>query len=91
MLQHAFDNGVGAFTMEEIIFCSLSFIWPAISFADCPLPVANSALSSSISSAFTSEKLLTKLSGFCIPWAMPAVSSPGKPFFRVDELGLGFL
>ena len=37
--------------------------------------------SSSISSADTPEKLLTKLSGFLISWAMPAVSWPSEASF----------
>ena len=38
---------------------------------------------SSISSADNAEKLLTKLSGFLISWAMPAVSWPSEASFSV--------
>ena len=38
---------------------------------------------SSMSSAETAEKLLTKLSGFLISWAMPAVSWPREASFSV--------
>ena len=40
-----------------------------------------SSFISSINSLFTSEKLLTKFNGFCISWAMPAVSSPSEAIF----------
>ncbi len=44
-------------------------------------PLASSTSISSISSIFTSEKLFTKFSGFCISWATPAVSSPNEAIF----------
>src|SRR4051812_19047211 len=43
----------------------------------------SSSFSSSVSSAETAEKLLTKFSGFLISWAMPAVSWPSEASFSV--------
>ena len=43
--------------------------------------LAMSSRSSSISSRDSAEKLLTKLSGFLISWAMPAVSWPSEASF----------
>ena len=49
-------------------------------------PSSRISLSSSMSSPETSEKFLTKFSGFLISWATPAVSSPRAASFCCETI-----
>jgi hypothetical protein len=78
--QHVLDDRIGALAvlhdLIEIVAQSVS----ARVFAS-PFILCNVSCSSSIISTETPEKLLTKLSGFLISWAMPAVSWPSEASF----------
>ena len=80
MLQHAFYNGICAFA---VVVYFLFILFDIISYCFYFLDIAfiNFLFISSINSVFTSEKLFTKFKGFCISWAMPAVSSPREAIF----------
>jgi hypothetical protein len=81
MQQHAFYNGIGAFTVMVRFFARFPITSFAIDLASSRFPLSASSFSSASNSLFTSEKLFTKLSGFCISWAMPAVSWPRLAIF----------
>ena len=66
---------------DDIIFSLFCFISFAIAFYFILYFLIYSSFISSINSLFTSEKLFTKFNGFCISWAMPAVSSPRMAIF----------
>src|SRR5512139_1868689 len=72
MQQHALDDRIGALAMlHDLVEIALKHIG---NLADLSSQLAIACRSSSISSTDTAEKLLTKLSGFLISCAMPAVS-----------------
>ena len=77
--QHVLDDGIGTLAvLHDLVEIALQRVRQFVDFSS-PLFVevgtsSSASCNSSISSVETPEKLLTKLSGFLISWAMPAVS-----------------
>ena len=77
--QHVLDDGIGALAvLHDLVEIALQRIRQFVDLccAACSSRCASfkASCNSSISSTETAEKLLTKLSGFLISCAMPAVS-----------------
>ena len=88
MQQHVLDDGIGALAVLHDLFevalaaCRSDLVDLAARLVVERAP-ASASRNSSISSTDSAEKLLTKLSGFLISWAMPAVSWPSEASFSV--------
>ena len=88
MQQHVLDDRVGALAvLHDLVEIALQHIRHLVDLR-ARLAVdgygrASASRNSSISSTESAEKLLTKLSGFLISWAMPAVSWPSEASFSV--------
>jgi len=80
MFEHAFDDAVGAPPVLGDLFEIAVSIWTTssisarLSSSSTASAGAAVSFSSPNSSTDKSAKLLTKLSGFLISWAMPAVN-----------------
>ena len=78
MQQHVLDDGVGALAvlhhLLEVRFQELRQLVDLLLNFSASSAWLKTSLSSSVSSTDSAEKLLMKLSGFLISWAMPAVS-----------------
>ena len=76
--QHVLDDGVGAlavlYDLLEVVAQGVREFGYFSAGLVVRLYGIKASRNSSISSTETPEKLLTKLSGFLISWAMPAVS-----------------
>ena len=76
--QHVLDDGVGAFAvlndLVEIVAQGVRQFGYFSARLGITFILSRASRNSSISSAETPEKLLTKLSGFLISWAIPAVN-----------------
>ena len=87
MQQHVLDDRVGALAVLHDLFeIALQRVRDLADFPARLIVEVHAAKrfsNSSISSTETDEKLLTKLSGFLISWAMPAVSWPSEASFSV--------
>ena len=88
MQQHVLDDGVGSLAvLHDLIEVVAKGVGQFIDlrtrrFVDMS-PREERSCNSSISSTETPEKLLTKLSGFLISWAIPAVNWPSEASFWV--------
>ena len=76
--QHVLDDGIGAFAVlhdfVEVALQRIGNLADLCSQLAVEVRPVNACRNSSMSSTETAEKLLTKLSGFLISCAMPAVS-----------------
>ena len=88
MQQHVFDDGIGALAVLHDLFeVAVQHVHELVDLGtrfvvELHAPCSASR-NSSMSSTETAEKLLTKLSGFLISWAMPAVNWPSEASFSV--------
>ena len=88
MQQHVLDDGIGALAvLHDLVEIALQHVrrlrsTSARGLSSRSAP-ASASRNSSISSTEIAEKLLTKLSGFLISCAMPAVSWPSEASFSV--------
>ena len=85
MQEHVLDDGIGALAvlhdLGELSFSMLVRSLTSSRIVSASPTCLKMSLSSSVSSTESAEKLLTKLSGFLISCAIPAVSAPSEAIF----------